>query len=266
MSSREEIPEGTSAIMSRFRIKDLNEKQDVLVRLANEDISDCHSDLSPVEQYMKLEPLFKQVFDNADNDFDGTGNRYINKAEFEKIQVALTEGTIGEDAKLFEEKIKNSKDCFHKSMHESKWIWENMIKTDKGRIYWEQFKEFFYSPKQLEIIEKEGLRKTFLAFEKWEVSTYQQQFKALKSRYLCAFKMHDEGSKGYLNVNEQQKVGEVLLKYKPEWEELLRNLDLNRDGKVTWGEFWHFFSTGQLFATDADGLELAYNILHDWGA
>ena len=66
-TSRPEIPEGTLPIQSRFRLGDLKQRQTRLQELADEDLSECHSHLSPLEQYKKMEPLFRMVFDNADS-------------------------------------------------------------------------------------------------------------------------------------------------------------------------------------------------------
>lgn len=261
---RAEMPEGSLPIQSRMRKADLKRREDRLIYQQTTELVTCVSHLTPVEQYMKMEPLFKIVFDNADNDFDGSGNKYLDKMEFANIAEPLTYGTIGEDNIKFEEKILASKDCYHKSMHESKWNWQNMVKTEKGRVYWDQFKEFFYSPKQVEKVEKNGLREVFLAFEMWEVPTFQQQFMELKDRYLACFKKYDADNKGFLNVEEQGQVVEVLLKHRPELKEYSEKIDGDKDGKVTWAEFWHFFSTGILFATDDEGLDLAHDLLHDW--
>ena len=55
-----------------------------------------------------------------------------------------------------------------------------------------------------------------------------------------------------------------VLRFQPSLAEHCKTIDENGDGKVTWGEFWHFFSTGELFATDEQGLEVAYDLLHVW--
>jgi len=219
------------------------------------------SDLSPVQQYLKLEPKFAEVFKKYDVDEKG----WLDERTFTPILKTLEGGALGRDATLYEENIQDAKNCFHASMRASMLTYENMDKDKHGRISWDHFWGFMSNQKQQDKIEKQGLRTIFLAFDAWGVPTYQQEFMILKPRFIEAFNKYDINSNGYIDKEEFKFMMADLLTVRPELKTQLHKVDENNDGKVTWGEFWKFFSTSDRFATDQEELDCVLNTLLAWG-
>jgi Ca2+-binding EF-hand superfamily protein len=214
-----------------------------------------------VEQYLKLKPLFEEVFQKYDTDKNGV----LDAKEFKAFQKTLMQGALGDAWWAFERAIKTSKDVFRKSMEESKIQWKNMPKEeDSDVVTWENFWAFFSSDKRLEMIKKDGLRHTFLMFAACGAPTYQEIFMALKPKFVEAFKMYDADRNGYLDAVEFNQLAEDSIRGRPDIEEFLDEMDENGDGKITWGEFWKFFSTGRNYATDQDELDRTFALLEAW--
>lgn len=119
---------------------------------------------------------------------------------------------------MFEKKVAEAKDCFRKPLQETRLTWENVPKDSKNRVSWELFWEFLSSPKVLENIKKEGLKETFLAFELWEIPSFQQEFRALKPRFIAAFHKFDVDNNGYLDEKESKPMFEGLFQARADVE------------------------------------------------
>mmetsp|Transcript_42870 Transcript_42870/g.84042 ORF Transcript_42870/g.84042 Transcript_42870/m.84042 type:complete len:244 (+) Transcript_42870:35-766(+) len=219
------------------------------------------SDLDPVTQYLKLQPKFQAVFNKYDVDNKG----WLDERTFAPLIKALDGGQLAKDAAEYEAKIQDTKDCFHASMRASLLTYENFKKDQNGRISWDLFWEFLSSQKQQDKIKKQGLRTIFLAFGAWGVLSYQQEFLNLKPRFIEAFNKYDLNSNGYIDKEEFKPMMADLLTVRPELKSQLHKVDENQDGKITWGEFWKFFSTGDRFATDQSELDKVHKSLEAWG-
>lgn len=216
------------------------------------------SSKSLTDQYMALEPKFRGVFEKYD-----TGNKgYLDKHTFVNLEEDQEQGLLLKDMKAYTERVQKAKDCFHKPMTITKINWDNVSKDSDDHVTWELFWSFLTSEKMLMRIEKDGLRTTFLAFHLWGVPSWQEEFVNLKPRFIAAFKKFDFNGNGFLDSGEERETMEKrLLGARPDLEDTLDQMDDNKDGKITWGEFWKFFSTGDNFPTDQAELAAAHKLL-----
>lgn len=208
------------------------------------------------EQYMQLEPKFKLVFEK----FDITNKGYLTKETFPAFEQSLSQGTLVNDLEEYDKSIAKSKDCFHESMSITKVSWTNIWKDSDDHVTWEKFWGFFTSEKMLNRIEKHGLRTTFLSFHMWGVPSWQEEFVHLKPRFVEAFKKYDQDGNGFLDHEELAACEERVRWARPDITDLTL-LDEQEDDKITWGEFWKFFSTGPNFPTNGDELALSVKLL-----
>jgi Ca2+-binding EF-hand superfamily protein len=223
----------------------------------NFDFKEMLSSRPLLEQYRNLEPKFRKVFEKYDTKEKG----YLDKDTFPALCAPLTEGLMGKDIKAYEERIQNSKDCFHQPMRSTQISWENINKDSDDHVTWDEFWTFLTNDRMLARIEKEGLRWVFLAFHMWDVPSYQEEFIGMKPRFIQVFKKYDTNGTGCLDSETFAEVCSRILHIRPDLVDRVQAMDEQRDDKITWGEFWKFFSTGEMFPTNEEEFEQAKALL-----
>lgn len=246
--------------------KRFEDEREVAIKTYTEFEADgMHSDTDLVEQYLNLKPKFKLVFEKFRNP-----KGWLDAQSFVPLVKCLYQQDLALSLAEYDRRIAESKDCFREPMRETVLSWANMHKDEKGRCPWDQFWGFLSSPAMLARIRKEGLRDTFLAFELWEIPTYQQEFASLKSRFGEAFKKYDGNANGFIDREELETFIQLSLPCFPyHTTESFRNGMFCGEaavrGFITWGEFWKFFSTGKMFPTNQEELDNVYATLAVWG-
>lgn len=244
---------------------------------ASFEMQECTSSKPVKTQYLSWEPKFREVFAKYDTQKKGYLDKETVPALVQALNQKYPQGLMQKDIATYDKRIEDAKDCFHKPMGITKITWENMYKDDDDHVTWEKFWEFFTSDKMIERVEKDGLRTFFLAFKAWGIPTYQQQFKALRDRFLAVFVKFDSHpddvapdpsligierpKKGYLNQNDLHSLADRMHGVRPHLVKNLPRMDEDSNAKITWGEFWKFLSTDIYFPTTQQELDEVLDML-----